>query len=55
MRTIPGSNLNVVVDETVPQLLATACHPVVCQEIYLTVTSPPCVEKLAKQDTLHGN
>ena len=35
MRTISGSNLNVVVYETVPHLLVTAWYPVICQEIYL--------------------
>jgi hypothetical protein len=34
MHTISGSNLNVVVYETVPHLLAAAWYPVVCQEIY---------------------
>ena len=35
MHTISGSNLNVVVYETVLHLLAAEWYPVVCQEIYL--------------------
>ena len=52
MHTISGSNLNVVVYETVPRLLAATWYLVVCQEIYLNY---PCVEKLATQDTMHNN
>jgi len=39
MHTISGSNLNVVVYETVPHLLAAAWYPVVRQEIY--INHPP--------------
>jgi hypothetical protein len=53
MRTISGSNLNVVVYETVPHLLVTAWYPVACQEIYLN-RRPFLVSRNRRQDTMHS-